>query len=215
MKQTRFVIALAALGLLALGCESNKDDFWMRMRVQPKYKYYQQSEFWQDGRAMRTPPAGTVAREQRNDLPLMDWQNPDGTFKNNFPTPLHVDAAFVKAGQHKFEIVCANCHGIQADGKSIVGENMALHPAPSLVALKERPVGYFFEVATNGFGYMPNFAGELSPTERWQVAAYIRALQLSQGVPLDQIPADVQQKLLAQPAMPPETGHGGENKETL
>lgn len=212
---SRFAIAAAGLSLFALGCESNKDDFWQRMIVQPKYKYYQQSEFWEDGRAMRTPPTGTVSREMRDQLPLRTWANPDGTYASTFPPQLKVDEKFVRAGQHKFNVICANCHGVDANGHSIPGENMALHPAPSLVALTNRPVGYFVEAATNGYGLMPNFAGELTLEERWEIAAYIRTLQLTQGVAFDSLPQDVQQKILAQPTLPPEQGHGEEQKEKM
>lgn len=215
MKRASFVVAAAMLSsLFSVGCESNKDDFFMRMTTQPKYKYYQVSEFWDDGRAMRTPPEGTVSQEVGNQLPLLDWQNADGTYKDSFPPQLHVTAEFVRKGQHKFNIVCGNCHGLTANGHAIPGENMALHPAPSLVALKDKPVGYFFEVATNGYGLMPSFKGELSPEERWEIASYIRALQLSSGAPFDSIPPDAQKRLTEKREMPPET-EAGEKKETL
>lgn len=197
--------------LFAVGCESSKGDFLMRMTDQPKYKSYQQSEFWDDGRAMRVPPLGTVSREMGKNLPLLDWQNPDGTFKNSFPAPLTVDAAFLLKGQKRFNAICANCHGLLGDGKSIPGENMALaHPA-SLVALKDKPVGHFFEVITHGNGLMPSFAGEVSVEDRWAVAAYIRALQHSMNAPLSEAPPHVQENLRALPQMPPEQ----KQKETL
>ncbi|MFL5321426.1 MAG: c-type cytochrome [Myxococcaceae bacterium] len=209
----RLFVASVVLALFSLGCESNKDDFFMRMTTQPKYKYYQQSEFWQDGRAMRTPPPGTISREMRDELPLKDWKNADGVYASNFPAALKVTPELIQHGQHKFTYLCANCHGINGDGHSIVGENMALHPAPSLVALKDRPVGYFVEVASNGYGLMPNFAGELNLEDRWAVAAYVKSLQLSQGVPFDQLPPDIQQKVMSQPQMPPEQEHHGEQQQ--
>jgi mono/diheme cytochrome c family protein len=177
---------------------------------------------------MRVPPRGTVSREERLDLPLLDWTNEDGTYKDATPNGLMVDATFVRHGKKKFEIVCATCHGITGDGRSIPGENMSLHPAPSLVALREKPVGYFFEVASHGFGLMPSFAGELNVRDRWAVATYIKALGYSRAVPVADLPPAEQQKLLAQPAQQPApTGdiHGGngeghpqgheEKKETL
>lgn len=227
MRHALFISAVSALALLAVGCDSTKGDRLLRMDTQPKYKYYQQSEFWADGQAMRVPPAGTVSREQRLDLPLLDWTNEDGTFKDATPKGLIVDTDFVHRGKTRFEIVCATCHGITGDGRSIPGENMSLHPAPSLVALREKPVGYFFEVATHGHGLMPNFAGELSVRDRWAVATYIKALGYSRAVPVADLPPAEQQKLMAQPAQQPNPtgdssgGHGGneqghqEKKETL
>ena len=207
----RHAMALAALALFAVGCDSTKGDRLLRMDTQPRYKYYQQSEFWQDGQAMRVPPPGTVSRAERLDLPLLDWANADGTFKDSFPPGLIVDAELLHQGKKQFEIVCATCHGVTGDGRSIPGENMQLHPAPSVVALKEKPLGYFFEVATHGHGLMPNFAGEMSVRNRWAVAGYIKALGLSRAVPLAELPAAEQQKLQAQPAevMP------DQKKETL
>ena len=34
---------------------------------------------------------------------------------------------------------------------------------------------------SNGFGGMPNYAAQVKPADRWAIAAYIRALQLSQS----------------------------------
>lgn len=216
----RFALA-AALLFAAVGCDSTKGDRLMRMDTQPRYKYYQQSEFWADGQAMRPPPVGTVSRAQRKDLPFLDWKNEDGSFKDAAPAGLIVDAQFVRHGKKKFEIVCATCHGITGDGRSIPGENMSLHPAPSLVALREKPLGYFFEVATNGFGLMPRFDGELSVRDRWAVATYVKALGYSRAVPVAELPAAEQQKLNSLPvnAPVPQDGHGAvgheEKKETL
>jgi len=196
------VRALAAvLPLLLLpGCESNMEDPLMRMGIQPKVKVYQASPFWPDGRASRHPPLGTVPREAKAELPLLDWQDGDGGFKDAFPPGVALTEAFVKEGQRRFDITCATCHGVRGDGRSIVGENMALRPAPSLVALRERPVGYFFEVITHGFGLMPPFAAEVPPAERWAVAAYVRALQLSQDIPLADIPGPERERLLSAPS---------------
>jgi hypothetical protein len=53
--------------------------------------------------------------------------------------------------------------------------------------LRKAPIGYFFDVMTNGFGAMPDYAGQVPAADRWAIAAYIRALQLSQNA----TPADV------------------------
>jgi mono/diheme cytochrome c family protein len=192
------VHAGAVAALLLCGCESTREDPLMRMGVQPKYLAYQASPFWADGRSSRTPPAGTVSRSERDALRWMHWKSEDGAFQDTFPTGLQVDEAFVRRGQRRFEVVCATCHGVKADGKSIVGENMALHPAPSLVALTQRPLGYIFEVTTNGHGLMPSFAAAVPVEERWAVAAYVRALQLSR-VPLAALSPEERRQLETQP----------------
>ena len=45
--------------------------------------------------------------------------------------------------------------------------------------LRDAPVGYYFEVATNGFGAMPAYASQVPPRDRWAIIAYIRALPTS------------------------------------
>jgi mono/diheme cytochrome c family protein len=54
--------------------------------------------------------------------------------------------------------------------------------------LRRAPLGHFFSVMTNGYGAMPDYAAQLSPQDRWAVAAYIRALQLSQSATKEDVP---------------------------
>ena len=49
------------------------------------------------------------------------------------------------------------------------------------VPMRDVPVGYIFEVITKGYGGMPDYASQIPPADRWRIAGYIRALQLSQG----------------------------------
>src|SRR5947208_14561986 len=43
------------------------------------------------------------------------------------------------------------------------------------------PASHFFDVITNGWGAMPDYASQIPPEDRWKIVAYIRALQLSQN----------------------------------
>jgi hypothetical protein len=76
---------------------------------------------------------------------------------------------------------------------------MSLRPPPTLHKYADRPPGYIFEVITRGFGLMASYAAELTVEERWAVVAYVRALQISQNVPVNTLPADVRARLMAQP----------------
>ena len=51
--------------------------------------------------------------------------------------------------------------------------------------LVNAPVGYFFDVMTNGYGAMYSYASRVAVDDRWRIAAYIRALQLSQNGPVN------------------------------
>jgi mono/diheme cytochrome c family protein len=70
-------------------------------------------------------------------------------------------------------------------------------PPPSFhdERLRTAPPGHFFDVMTNGFGAMPDYAAQIKPEDRWAVAAYIRALQLSRSARLEDVPAADRGKL--------------------
>ena len=66
------------------------------------------------------------------------------------------------------------------------------HPPPANLlsdALRQQPVGHFFDVITNGKGIMLSYSSRIAPADRWAVIAYIRALQINKEKPLD-VPAD-------------------------
>ena len=54
--------------------------------------------------------------------------------------------------------------------------------------LRDAPVGHFFDVITNGFGAMPDYASQIKPADRWAIVAYIRALQLAGAATIDDVP---------------------------
>ena len=165
---------LLLVGALSLfGCTESDIDPMMR---QEKFKPYWENNHYADGRAMRIPPAGTVPRERRLDE----------------LTPPPVTAALVQRGKERFEIHCAVCHGYAGDGDSVVASKMSLRAPPTLLDDKIRAytVAQIFTVATEGYGYMPKYDAELSVQDRWAIANYIKALQMSQHASLDDVPAD-------------------------
>ncbi|MEN9797068.1 MAG: hypothetical protein RL653_764 [Pseudomonadota bacterium] len=149
-------------------------------------------------RVSALPPAGTVPREQRKELVLLDWKDDAGNFRSTFPSGLTVDEALVRRGQRRYESACASCHGVKADGVPL-GTRPTPQPGPSLVAPDALAVGYLFEVMTAGKGQMASSASELSIKDRWAVAAYVRALQLAR-VPLEALTSEEQRALLLRPA---------------
>ena len=75
--------------------------------------------------------------------------------------------------------------------------------------LRNAPVGYFFDVITNGFGNMPDYAAQVEPSDRWRIIAYIRALQLSQRATVADVPADKRDELKKKPEAKEVDGHEG------
>lgn len=56
--------------------------------------------------------------------------------------------------------------------------------------LRQAPPGYVFDVITNGFGAMPDYASQIPVADRWAITAYMKALQLSQNATVNDVPAD-------------------------
>ena len=100
----------------------------------------------------------------------------DGTV---FPYP--VTQAMVERGQERFNIYCSMCHGMTGYGDGmIVRRGYKRPPSYHTDELRAKPVGHYFDVITNGWGSMPSYAEQIPPQDRWAIAAYIRALQMSQ-----------------------------------
>ena len=68
-------------------------------------------------------------------------------------------------------------------------------PSFHLDRLREAPVGHFYDVITNGFGAMNDYAAQIKPRDRWAIVGYIRALQLSQNETLRELRAEDRQEL--------------------
>ena len=177
--------ALGALVLLAAaGCRQD-------MHNQPRLEPYESSRFFADGQGSRLPPAGTVARGQlRDDDLLYRGLTPAGAATERLPMPL--TAKMLSRGRDQFQAFCSPCHGPAGSGRGMVVRRGYKQP-PSFheERLRTSPVGYYFDVMTNGFATMPSYAAQIPVGERWAIAAYIRALQLSQNARLAELPADV------------------------
>ena len=167
------------------------------MERQPKFKPFSANSFYEDGRAMRQPPAGTVPRERQTMRPeITAGKDRSGNLVSAIPVP--VTRGLLEVGRQKFEIHCAVCHGLVGDGVSPVATQMSLRPPPNLHLLHNVAPGHLFEVASEGFGLMPSYAAELSAQERWAVVAYVLALRRSQAATLADAPAEIREKLLAE-----------------
>jgi mono/diheme cytochrome c family protein len=133
-----------------------------------------------------TPPGGTTPQA----APPTTFQG----FVTEFPMP--ITAADLDRGQQRFNIFCAVCHGFLGDGSGmIVKRGFRKPPSFHEERLRNAPIGYFFDVETNGFGAMPDYASQIPPEDRWRIIAYIRALQLSQRATLADVPASERGKL--------------------
>ena len=89
--------------------------------------------------------------------------------------------ALLERGQERYRIFCTPCHSELGDGNGMVVQRG--FPAPpnyTIPRLRNAPPQLFYDVITNGFGAMYSYAQRVPPDDRWAIAAYIRALQISQ-----------------------------------
>jgi hypothetical protein len=165
------------------------------MHDQPKYIPLRPSTFFANGTSARLIPEGTVARGHLNeDTAFYTGKDANGKDVTEFPMP--VTKEMMLRGQQRFNVYCTPCHSRLGDGNGMVVQRGYRHP-PSYHTdrLRQAPVGHFFDVMTNGFGAMPDYAAQIRPEDRWAVASYIRALQLSQQASVNDVPADARGQL--------------------
>jgi mono/diheme cytochrome c family protein len=162
------------------------------MHVQPRENPLSRSEFFPDHRSERPPVEGTVAR---GDL-RADSYFYTGKVGNNpgDAMPFPVTKEVLARGRERYNIFCAPCHSRVGDGNGFVPSRGFSRMPPSFhdVRLEKAPLGYFFDVITNGFGIMPDYASQIPTQDRWDIIAYVRALQLSQNATLADVPAGQQ-----------------------
>lgn len=110
--------------------------------------------------------------------------------------PVSLTPELLARGRERFNIYCSVCHGWLGDGNGMIPRRGFRHPPSYHVdRLRQAPVGHFYDVMTNGFGAMPDYAAQVPPRDRWAIIAYIRALQLSQHVPVAELPAEDRARL--------------------
>jgi len=172
---------IVVIAVSGAGCRQDMHD-------QPKYVPLRQSAFFNDARSARPLVEGTVARGQLREDDLLYTGKVKGEDATLFP--MRVDETLMARGQQRFNIYCAPCHGRTGQGDGMVVRRGYRRP-PSIHQdrLRNAPVGHFFDVMTNGFGAMPDYAAQIKAEDRWAIVAYIRALQLSEHAVLADVPA--------------------------
>jgi hypothetical protein len=189
------MLRAASLGVIAMGLSGCRLD----MHIQPKYLPEEPTDFFGDGRSERPPVAGTIARGQLRLDELLYTGKKNGVEADEFPFP--ITRADLLRGQQRYNIYCTPCHDYTGNGKGMVVERGFPHPPSyNIQRLREAPAGHFFAVITNGFGSMYSYASRVDPADRWRIAAYIRALQLSQNASVDDVPEAERQKLTQETA---------------
>ena len=191
----RSAIAVVALSVALAGCRQDMHDA-------PRYEPLEASSFFSDGHSARTLVANTVARGLLRDDEHLNTGKVGGQLVTEFPMP--VTAEVMARGQERFNVFCTPCHGRTGDGTGMIVQRGFRQP-PSYYEdrLVNAPVGYLYDVMTNGFGAMQDYSAQVPVTDRWAIAAYIRALQLSRRGTVNDVPADRREELESSPVTPP------------
>lgn len=181
------VLAFTAL-LFVAGCRQD-------MQNQPKLIPQRGSEMFADHRGARPQVVDTVARGQLHEDSYFYTgvvQGPGGYREERNEMPFPVTMEVLERGQERFNVYCTPCHSRVGNGLGAIVER-GYKPAANLhdqVRLAQ-PISHYFYVMTHGYGAMPDYSAQLTPVDRWAVAAYIRALQLSQSATQSDVPAGV------------------------
>lgn len=185
---TRLLSGLALTTVVAAGCRQDMHDA-------PRYDPLEASDFFADGSAARPIVAGTVARGHLNaDAYLHTGKGPDGLPVTAFP--FAITRADLDRGQERFNVYCAPCHGQTGEGNGmIVQRGYRQAQSMHIDRLRLAPVGYFYDVISNGFGVMPDYRAQIPVEDRWKIVAYVRALQTSRMATTADLPADVLDQL--------------------
>jgi len=161
------------------------------MLNQPKFIPLRENTFYPDLRSARAPVEGTVARGQLEDDELLYTGLVDGKEADVFPFPI-TDADLAR-GRERYNIFCSPCHSELGDGNGMIVQRGFKRPPSYMEArLMKAPVGHFFFVISHGRGSMADYAAQVPVADRWRIAAYIRALQLSQTASPNDVPAGQQ-----------------------
>jgi mono/diheme cytochrome c family protein len=171
------------------------------MDNQPRFGAQDRNRLFADRRAMRPPVPGTVARgELRADDQVFrgavgeDWVE---------QIPIPVTMQLMQRGREHYDIYCSPCHGLAGYGDGMVAKRAeALQegtwtPPSSLHTdlVRSRPAGQLFNTISNGIRNMPAYGSQIEVTDRWAIVAYVRALQRSQGAPVEDVPAELRTQL--------------------
>jgi mono/diheme cytochrome c family protein len=177
-----FAFCLLPFAFLVSACRQDMHD-------QPKYKPLRPSRFFSDGQSARQPVEGVVPYSVGAVSPMTDESKAT-------TLPFAATEQVMDRGQERFNIYCAPCHGALGYGNGmIVQRGFRAPPSYHIDRLRQAPVGHFYDVMTNGFGAMPSYADKVAPHDRWAVAAYVRALQLSQHATLADVPPEDRDKV--------------------
>lgn len=188
--------------MLLAGCHT---DMWVQPRMGPQ----EPSDFHPDKLGSRPLVPGTVARDHLRQDDAFFTGRVNGALVTEIPMRLNQAQlkALIERGRERFDIYCSPCHGRVGDGHGMITQRgLQLRRPPANYhtdRLRQMPIGHFYDVMTNGYGVMFSYASRVEPQDRWAIASYIRALQLSQHATAQSLSAQQIQQIKEEANRPP------------
>ncbi len=188
------LLGIVTLAMIFLaGCHT---DMW----VQPKGQTLAESDFFADGANSRPLVQHSVAighlktdQEFHSGFTggrLVNGELLDALVVDKIPSVALKafggdQEKMLKRGQERFDIYCSPCHSRLGDGNGMIAQRGFSQARPPgnyhTERLRKMPIGHFYQVVTEGYGVMYSYASRVEPADRWAIASYIRALQISQN----------------------------------
>ncbi|MEX1367275.1 MAG: cytochrome c [Nannocystaceae bacterium] len=197
VRTTGAAAAALLMGSLA-GCRGNTSELppvhlQQNMDFQERGEAQERNDYFEDGRVMRPPVEGTVAVGLlKEDDHLWRGRLPNGQQADVLPPGMELDAKLLERGQERYNIYCQPCHGESGHGNGPVtrrGGGFSVMPA-NLHQDKylPAPLGYFYDVITNGKGSMYGYAAQIGVEDRWAISVWVRTLQVAGQATPDEVP---------------------------
>jgi len=204
---TSTLLLLTSTALFAGACRQDMHDA-------PRYDPYESSAIFRNESSAQplvvgTEPRRDVAGAVLDEDELLNTGKQAGQLANVFP--FAITRADLDRGEERFNIYCAPCHGKTGEGNGMVVQRGYRQAANFHIdRLRMMPVGYYIDVMTNGFGVMPDYRTQVTVDDRWRIAAYVKALQLSHTGAAGDVPAAELDRLKSGKAAEPASSHKGE-----
>jgi len=217
---TLLILAMIPPALIARArsrhTEARRIHFIQDMDNQSKFRAQQENPLFEDGRAMRPPVEGTVARGELRANTHFEFGVVNGEWATMYPPEAPLSFELVERGRERFGIYCTPCHGQAAYGDGIVHlRAMRLVNDPSIRTgttwvqpknlhepeIRIQPPGQIFNTITHGIRTMSGYAAQVPTRDRWAIAAYVKSLQRSQNAPREDLSPAERDRLEQQPAI--------------
>lgn len=177
------IAALSVMGMLLLS------SCGMNMYDQPKAELYEVLPYVKGSNVSSSNhlPEGVISRERGAIDPAFYTGLGSAGLATDLPIPVSLEV--LERGQERYNIYCSPCHNFNGDGLGLIVQKGMVQPTSfNEDRLVNSSVGYFYNAMTNGFGRMYSYSSRIPAEDRWAIAGYIKALQLSQNASLEDVP---------------------------